>query len=219
MKSRVIVAISVLASLIMIAAAGYAANRRIDPEERLAKIFNKAVPAQKAAPVETAAPTSEVQQTQQPADNADSPLTATTTSSIQTLSALAPASGEQIKWQVVSSGGGSSSSASFRLSSTIGQTAAGPISSASYKINQGFWQAFGGTSCCIGTRGNVNTIGIVDLSDLSMLIAYLIYTPRPTLPCPDAANVNAVGIIDLSDLSLLIAYLTSSPPPALPACP
>ncbi|MBK7142512.1 MAG: hypothetical protein IPH75_10565 [bacterium] len=76
-----------------------------------------------------------------------------------------------------------------------------------------------GTGCCIGTRGNVNVIGSIDLSDLSLLIAYLVTTPRPTLPCPDAANLNATGSIDLSDLSLLIVYLTTTPRPTLPACP
>lgn len=77
----------------------------------------------------------------------------------------------------------------------------------------------GSTSCCTGSSGNVNTIGIIDLADLSMLIAYLTVLPKPTLPCPDEANVNAAGIIDLSDLSLLIAFLTASPKPTLPSCP
>lgn len=130
-----------------------------------------------------------------------------------------PATGEQIKWQVIAAGGGSSTSTSYKLSATIGQTAAGPTSSTNYKLSQGFWQNFGGSSCCVGTRGNVNCTGIVDLSDLSLLICYLTCVAKPTLCCPDAANVNGTGIIDLSDLSLLIAYLTASPRPTLPSCP
>jgi hypothetical protein len=61
--------------------------------------------------------------------------------------------------------------------------------------------------------------GIVDLSDLSLLIGYLTASPKPTLPCPEEANINTTGIIDLSDLSMLINYLTTSPAPALPNCP
>jgi hypothetical protein len=75
--------------------------------------------------------------------------------------------------------------------------------------------------CCIGQTGNVNK-GVAeppDLSDLSLLIAYLTMTPKPTLQCQKEANVNALGTIDLSDLSLLIAFLTVTPKPALPACP
>ncbi len=72
--------------------------------------------------------------------------------------------------------------------------------------------------CCTGTTGNVNNAGVVDLSDLSFLIAYMTVTPRPTLPCPEEANVNTTGAVDLSDLSLLISYLTVTPRPTLPNC-
>lgn len=77
------------------------------------------------------------------------------------------------------------------------------------------------TSCCIGTRGNVNksVAETPDLSDLSLLIAYLTTTPRPTLLCEPEANINGIGGIDLSDLSLAILYLTTTPKPTLPNCP
>lgn len=76
--------------------------------------------------------------------------------------------------------------------------------------------------CCIGSTGNVNKSATEnpDLSDLSLLIAYLTVTPKPNLPCLKEANVNALGTNpDLSDLSLLVAYLTVTPKPTLPACP
>ncbi len=75
--------------------------------------------------------------------------------------------------------------------------------------------------CCVGSTGNVDITGTEtpDLSDLSLLIAYLTLTPRPVLPCPTEANVNATGGIDLSDLSLIINFLTQTPRPALPNCP
>lgn len=72
-------------------------------------------------------------------------------------------------------------------------------------------------SCGVGTTGNVDITGIVDLTDLSLLVSYLTVAGQ-TLPCPDEANINAVGIIDVSDLSLLIAYLTTSGA-VLPQCP
>ncbi len=73
--------------------------------------------------------------------------------------------------------------------------------------------------CCEGSRGNVNGIGGLDLSDLSLLIAYLTTTPQPSLGCGSEANVNGASSIDLSDLSLLISYLTVTPKPVLPDCP
>jgi hypothetical protein len=84
-----------------------------------------------------------------------------------------PQAGEQIKWQVISGGGGASSSTSYKVSTTIGQTAVGPVSSTNYKVNQGFWQNFSSGSCCVGVTGNVNVVGIVDLADLSALVSYL----------------------------------------------
>ncbi|PWB76150.1 hypothetical protein C3F09_00955 [candidate division GN15 bacterium] len=71
--------------------------------------------------------------------------------------------------------------------------------------------------CCLGTRGNVDGYGIVDLSDLSILSSYLMGMGT-YLPCPDAANVNGTGIVDISDLSYLVAYLTGGGV-ALPVCP
>jgi hypothetical protein len=62
-------------------------------------------------------------------------------------------------------------------------------------------------SCCFGTRGNVNTIGSVDLADLSLLVSFLT-GGISSLPCPEEANVNGLGAVDLGDLSLLVAVLT-----------
>jgi len=65
----------------------------------------------------------------------------------------------------------------------------------------------GDACCCVGVRGNVNYVGIVDLADLSALVSYLTGGGY-TLPCPNEANVNGIGIVDLADLSALVSYLT-----------
>ena len=133
--------------------------------------------------------------------------TTTVQTSAQQAAAVNPLTGEQIKWQVISGGGNRGTSTNYILSGTLGQTAAGPAASTSYKINHGYWQNFGSGSCCVGKRGNVNMAGGVDLSDLSSLVSYLTggsFVP----PCMDAANVNGAGGVDLSDLSSLVSYLT-----------
>ena len=71
--------------------------------------------------------------------------------------------------------------------------------------------------CCVGTTGNVDMTGIVDLSDLSALVQYLTGLGY-ALPCAQEANVNKVGIVDLSDLSALISNLTGDGY-IFPACP
>ncbi len=77
-----------------------------------------------------------------------------------------------------------------------------------YKIvPNGVPSACGTTPCCVGKRGNVNGLGIIDLADLSALVSYLLGGGY-SLPCQTAANINGFGIIDLADLSALVAYLT-----------
>lgn len=92
-----------------------------------------------------------------------------------------------------------------------------------YNPNQedGNLDRIGDSCCCRGTTGNLtyDTQEQVDLTDLSLLIAFMTQTPRPILPCPGEANVNAAGTIDLTDISYIVAYLTVTPRPALPSCP
>ncbi len=128
--------------------------------------------------------------------------------------------GEEINWQFIGSGGTSGSSQNYRVSGSVGQAVAGLLPGTTYHVNQGYWQNFQtGSGCCVGTTGNVNMAGIIDLTDLSLLISYLTVSPAPVLPCPEEANVNGASIVDLTDLSLLISFLTVTPAPVLPNCP
>jgi len=74
--------------------------------------------------------------------------------------------------------------------------------------------------CCWQIRGNLSgdLKHMVDLSDLSMLVAYLTGGLATEFKCLDEVNINGEGIIDLSDLSYLVAYLVGSGRPPAP-CP
>jgi hypothetical protein len=72
-------------------------------------------------------------------------------------------------------------------------------------------------NCCVGVTGNLDGLGTVDLSDLSLMIAYITGSPADVL-CPGEWNLNAEGLIDLTDLSMMIAYVTGELP-LLPTCP
>ena len=146
--------------------------------------------------------------------------------STQTLPAE-PATGEQINWQVISSGGARGTSTNYVLNGTVGQTAVGTGSSTNYGLNHGFWQTFGPTGCCNGDgiRGNVDDItgvgGEIDVADLTYLVAYL-FQGGPVPPCEDEGNVDGIiglgGPIDVADLTYLVAYLFQSGPAPAP-CP
>jgi hypothetical protein len=76
---------------------------------------------------------------------------------------------------------------------------------------------------CIGFTGNIDgsADGIIDVQDLSLLIAYLsnpLSTGTYTV-CPEQANVDGSsdGFVDLNDLSRLVAYFYFGTP--LAPCP
>jgi hypothetical protein len=72
-------------------------------------------------------------------------------------------------------------------------------------------------SCCVGTTGDVNGDGIVNLADLSGAVLYLTGGPF-TPPCLPEADINRSGSVNLADLSALVSYLTGGGF-VLPNCP
>jgi hypothetical protein len=116
-------------------------------------------------------------------------------------------SGEDINWQVISSGGTDGSSESFGLKGTASQTATGVGSSASFGLKHGFWQSFGGQSPCQGICGDANNDSTVNVSDAVFIINYVFVggdPPRPILACGDANND---GTVNVSDAVSIINYV------------
>jgi hypothetical protein len=123
--------------------------------------------------------------------------------------------GEKINWQ--NSGPGlRSTSATYRLASSVGQTAAGRSTSATYGTNSGYQQSFE-FDCCEGIRGNVNGFGGVNIQDVTYLVAFL-FQGGPIYLCEPEANLNGFGIVNVQDLTYLVSYLFAggSTPPACP---
>ncbi len=74
-------------------------------------------------------------------------------------------------------------------------------------------------SCCQINQGNVNMDRVVDLADLSLMVAYLTGLPVQ-LPCPNGPDVARVHPFSLIDLSRLVEYLTTPPgSTVLQSCP
>jgi hypothetical protein len=138
--------------------------------------------------------------------------------------ASAVATGEEINWQVISSGGTDGASTNFNLKGTAGQTAVGSGGSANFGLNHGYWQNFVGDTTCCQNRGNVDGqfdgAFPVTVSDLTYLVAFL-FSGGPAPPCEEEGNVDALfdGIfpITVSDLTYLVAFLFSGGP-APPPC-
>ena len=133
-----------------------------------------------------------------------------------------PSAGEQIRWQVISSGGTRGASTNFVLNGTAGQTAVGHGSSTNFGLSHGFWQEFGPATCCNhdGIRGDVNyDLGGPNVADLTYLVDYL-FRGGPAPLCPEEGNVNGDlnEDINVADLTYLVDFLFRGGPPP-PACP
>jgi hypothetical protein len=137
------------------------------------------------------------------------------TSGIKDVPSVTAMAGEQIKWQVLSSGGNRGTSASYVISGTVGQTAAGKGTSTNYAINQGYWQNFAPASCC-DKPGDANNNGLINIQDVTYLINFL-YKGGPASPCPEEGNANGLSVVNIQDVTYLINFLYKSGP--APKCP
>jgi hypothetical protein len=123
--------------------------------------------------------------------------------------------GERIDWQVVASGGGAGVSANYGLTGTVGQTAAGLGVSTSYRMYHGYWQDFGGTSCCT-LAGDANNDGKIHVGDAVYIVTY-VFRSGPAPVCMEAADANADDRVDIGDAVYLITYVFRWGP--APICP
>lgn len=71
--------------------------------------------------------------------------------------------------------------------------------------------------CCLGTTGNVDCTGQVDIADLTYLVDHL-FISNAALCCSDEANIDQLGFVDIADLTRLVDHLFLSTTP-LPECP
>ncbi len=140
----------------------------------------------------------------------------------------ASAQSYQIDWWVIGSGGGHSQSSSFQLDGTIGQPIVGSSSSASYRVDAGFWVgAAPAGPVCNYVPGDVNGAqgGFTGL-DVVFGVNYLKYQnppPRYSCDCPPHGVWYVVGDVNASctftglDITKMVAYLKGGTP--LVPCP
>lgn len=144
----------------------------------------------------------------------------TADSLVQEAQVAAGKTGEQINWQVISSGGTKGSSTNYNLSGTVGQTAVGEGTSTNYGLRHGYWQDFGEGGCCNhdGIRGDENyDLAGPNIVDLTYLVANL-FGGGPAPPCFEEGDCNADAAINIVDLTYLVAHLFGGGPAPL-ACP
>jgi hypothetical protein len=131
----------------------------------------------------------------------------------------------EIPWQSVNGGGAPSSSASYRIDASVGQSTIGSATSASYEAGIGYWYGVsGGTSTCdCPYQCDYDEDAFLTALDLSALIDVL-FAGRPEVQdpgCPTSrGDFNNDDFPDALDLSGLIDHLfAGSDPPCDPCNP
>ncbi len=94
-----------------------------------------------------------------------------------------------INWYTIDGGGGTSTSATFSLSGTIGQPDAGIMSGNPFAVSGGFWAGVASSNPC---PADFNTDGTVDFFD------YLDFVDSFSANDP-AADFNQDGVTDFFD--------------------
>ena len=128
--------------------------------------------------------------------------------------------GEQIKWQVISSGGAQGTSTNMKLSGTVGQTAYAHGTGGSFRLLGGFWQNFSATTPACDRCGDANNDGSKDISDVVFLIAYIFSGGSAPGECNTPrglGDADGSGAVDISDVVYIIAYIFSGG--LAPHCP
>ena len=100
-----------------------------------------------------------------------------------------------LTWHVIGGGGAPISSASYRVNSTAGQSAASPpaASSASYVVSSGYWR------CAVA--GDVNDNGVVDMDDIQAVAS-----AWGDIPAPGYADRDGDGDVDVVDIQQVTAH-------------
>lgn len=119
-------------------------------------------------------------------------------------------SGEQLKWQVVTSSGGRATGGGFTLTSSLGQTGVGKGAGGSFKLVQGFLQNFGPAVVPCTSCGDSDGNGSINISDAVFLIAFIFAggsTPGDCNTPLGLGDANGNGSVNISDAVYLIAYI------------
>jgi len=123
--------------------------------------------------------------------------------------------GEQIKRQVISSGGRKGNSASYKQWGSLSQASVGKGSSASFGLGAGFWQGLGPGGPA-GLCGDVNSDEQINLSDPICLANY--YFGKPCSINPWASDVNCDALENLGDALIIANYYFGTPGFELNCC-
>ena len=102
----------------------------------------------------------------------------------------------------------------------IDLTTTHPITSIAARQSKAAVSSLSAADSCCTLRGDVNSDGSIDISDLTLMINYLIRQKiyDPFQVCFEHIDVNASGGLDIADMTYFVRYMFKAGPPPAP-CP
>ena len=121
---------------------------------------------------------------------------------------VAAAANFVIPWQSINAGGGPSSSASYSVNASVGQSTIGQASSANYGVGVGYWYgaSVGGGDCACDCQGDEECNGLPTVFDLVFCVAEAFrnepYSLDPNVTCPLLAqnDLNLDNVVNVFDV-------------------
>lgn len=155
----------------------------------------------------------------------------TATADVDQAKSAAEIAANQVTWSTIASGGNVADVGSYRIGSTLGQTASGTSSIGGTIVYSGYWQNFDQVVvyCCgkydpENRTGNIDydPANVKDLSDILTLASWA-FIGGPEPPCLAEGNVDGDGgcAYDLSDCLTLARYCFlggEAPAYCMPTC-
>lgn len=123
------------------------------------------------------------------------------------LQAASSAPNYYLNWYSVNGGGAVNSGAgTFRMGASVGQSVAGFVSGAQYKLGVGFWYGAGG-ACPVTMTGDVNNNGAITSADIIYLVNFVFKGGATPIPCTASGDVNCNGAVTSADIIYLVNFV------------
>ncbi|MEW5876123.1 MAG: hypothetical protein AB1752_13200 [Candidatus Zixiibacteriota bacterium] len=183
----------VLLSLSLVAAAPSKKSNTGTPSTAKAKTETAPLPSAQPQPLETS---SLRELDQAPADPSVTPA--------------GPSATYQIPWQSINGGGAPSSSTNYQVNASVGQSAIGYSTSASYEHGAGYWYGANVATCACPFQADLDGNTFIDAVDLALVIDIVFFGATditdPTCPA-SRSDFDFNGFADAVDLALLIDHV------------
>lgn len=128
----------------------------------------------------------------------------------------------QIPWQSINAGGAPGASANYQINASVGQSAIGFSTSASYQHGAGYWYGgAGATSCACPFQADLDGSNTINATDLTIVINVIFFGGADIMDpgCPvTRSDFNNNGTVNAVDLTLLINHVFFGEPGPCDPC-